>query len=384
MRRLGLVVALLLFVCVGCAQPPPYSSPVTEPLPWQDGDPVFTPPSETPEILGVNYQGTWNILSADERSQVLDELAAAGVTWVRLDMGWSTIQPDGPDSYSESAVAAYDEQVREIRARGMKILVVFSWGPKWSTGYDEKWGRPGDPQDYADATAWVVSHYNGSLPGLQIEGIELWNEPDSSTFWNPEPEATRTSDFAELVKAAGPAAKSANPNITVVVGAPASVGVTWYTEFYKTPGVVGTYDALGIHPYQSPTDAAPEVVDVEQVDYYMTNIPRLDALMTANDDPARIWATEFGWSTHDNLSFPGTVPNWKRGVTEVVQSDYLLRAMPVLAANPRLQAAFWYAAVTTSSGDAQFDNFALLRPGFSPKPAYYAFKCAAAQICGPG
>ena len=115
----------------------------------------------------------------------------------------------------------------------------------------------------------------------------------------------------------------------------------------------------------------------------MRHLSVLDSLMTSKNDPARIWATEFGWSTHGNTS---STPGYARGVSEAQQADYLLRSMPVLAATKRVQAAFWYAAVTTSNGsaayDVQYDNYALLRKDYSRKPAYYALKCAASGVCG--
>jgi hypothetical protein len=103
--------------------------------------------------------------------------------------------------------------------------------------------------------------------------------------------------------------------------------------------------------------------------------------MASKGDNAEIWGTEFGWSTHSNTS---STAGWARGVTEAQQADYLVRSMSVLGATPRFKAAFWYASVTTSTGDVQYDNYGLLRRDYSRKPVYYGLKCAASGICGPG
>jgi hypothetical protein len=375
---LGLLVALLTPTQGTAAN-------ASTPSPWVSGDPTFTPVTARPAVLGVNYQGTWSILEdPGKRGAVLDALAAAGVKWVRLDMGWKTIQPKSRTEYDAGGVAFLDSRVREVRSRGMQILGLFSEAPAWASGTTAKNGRPKDPNDYARAAAWVANRYSGALsPDLKIDAMELWNEPDLADFWNPLPAETRISDFAALIKAAGPAIRAANPAIKVVVGGPTNVDTAWYTEFYKTPGIIGTYDALGVHPYQSPGDATPEAYDPKYGQFYMRHIPALDSLMTSKNDPAKIWSTEFGWSSHDNSTYSHPIPNYKRGVTEAQQADYLLRAMPVLVQSKRMEAAFWYSSIVTTSGDARFDNFGLLRDNLQRKPAYFAMKCASTGICGP-
>ena len=341
----------------------------------------FTAPAARPAELGVVYQGTWNIMSATQRGKVLDDLKESGVGWVTMDMGWINLEPNGPGQYSMSNVAEWDKQVTEIRARGLKIMSIFQRAPQWASGTSNRNGRPKDPAAYGRAAAWVAKRYNGSTvsPTLRIDAIQLWNEPNLPLYWAPEPATSKVSSFATLIKTAGTAVKKANPNIKVVAAGVNSVDTTWYSEFVKTAGVVGTYDAFGVHPYQSPGDATPEAYEAKWGLYYMRHLTQLDALMTAKNDPAKIWATEFGWSTHANTS---STPNWALGVSEAQQADDLVRSMPVMAAAKRVQAAFWYAAITTSSGDAQFDNYALLRKDYSRKPAYYALKCAAARVCG--
>ena len=376
-----LIACALALVAVAAVLPTPTASAAPTAAPWVSGNPTFTRPSARPAELGVVYQGTWNIMTADQRGKVLDNLAAAGVGWVTLDLGWKSLQPTSRSSYSMGDVAEWDRQVTEVRSRGLKVMAIFHTAPAWASGTSSKNGRPKDPTAYADAAAWVAKRYNGSTvsPTLRIDAMQLWNEPNLKDFWAPDPSTTRISSFANLIKAAGPAVRRANPNMKVVVGGLTTVDTAWYSEFVKTSGVVGSYDALGVHPYQSPGDATPETYDPSWGQYYMRHLSVLDKLMAGKNDNARIWATEFGWSTHANSS---STPGWARGVSESTQADYLLRSMKVMAATPRVQAAFWYAAVTTSSGDTQFDNYALLRKDWSRKPAYYALKCAASGVCG--
>ena len=66
---------------------------------WEPGQPTFTAPTDSPPIVGVNYHGLWDDMTAQRRGAVLDALAATGASWVRLDVSWSMLQPNGPDSY---------------------------------------------------------------------------------------------------------------------------------------------------------------------------------------------------------------------------------------------------------------------------------------------
>ena len=387
MRRLPALLAALLAVVLPLglltSTGPASAASNTDVLAWSSGEPTFTPPGDRPDNIGVVYQGTWNILSDSQRGVVLDRLAQAGVTWIKMDLGWKSLQPKNASSYSSGDLAEWDKQIREVRARGFKILAQFNWAPAWASGTSNRNGRPKDPNQFATAAAYVAKRYNGSTVAsdLKIEAMELWNEPNLSDSWNPSPSSTRVSSFAELIKKAGPAIKKANPNMTVVTGGLTAVDTDWISEFYKTSGVIGTYDGLGVHPYQSPGDASPETYDAAWGKYYMKHLAQLDKLMTSKGDGAKIWATEFGWSSHSNSS---STPGWARGVSEAKQAEYLVRSMPVMGAVSRVKAAFWYASVVTNNGDAQYDNYGIFRRDMARKPVWYGLRCAAAGVCGSG
>lgn len=349
---------------------------------WQPGEPSLEPPARVPAILGVNYHPLWQGSGSGERARVLDEVAASHVPWIRLDVGWHDIQPDGPDSYDPAGVKKIDQSIREARQRGLKVLLLFYWAPEWASGTTKKNGRPRDPAQYATAAAWVADRYSGALgDDLTVGGIELWNEPDLDRFWAPEPAATRVSDFATLVRVAGAAVKQANPRMTVVTGGLSLLDVGWLDRFYAAdPGVGSSYDVLGLHAYPSPSDSPPDHFDVNEPQYSMLTLAAMAQRMDAARDPASIWVTEFGWTTHSNNVFTRA---WERGVTEQQQADYLLASMRVLGAQPRVAAAFWYDAWSPPVEDENLEGFALLSPSFRRKPAFYAMRCVASDVCGP-
>ena len=184
------------------------------------------------------------------------------------------------------------------------------------------------------------------------------------------------SSVADIVKVAGPAIRAANADIKVVSPATSYTDVSWYSEFYGTPGIIGTYDVLAVHPYQSPGDAPPDAFDPKWATYYLKNVESLVALMDDVGDPAAIWLSEYGWTSHDNSGYSGGVPNYARGVTEQQQADYLVQALQVVRdISPRVQGAFWYNTWNGTSGDPMQDNFGMLKTDLSRKPVYSSFAC---------
>ena len=353
----------------------PALATVDSPTPWKTGDPTFSPPVRTPANIGVNYHGMWADLNDSQRAAMLDKFAAAGVEWVRLDVTWKTLQPVGPGSYDLTwGVPFLQQRLDEVAARGMKTMVMFYWAPAWSTGTEEMNGVPRNADEYGRAAAWMAQRFAGKLQAIQI-----WNEPNLADFLANRSVVTYTN----LLKAAYPKIKAANPNVTVVAGAPTGVNTPWYTQMYANGGA-HMFDALGIHPYMGNTDEPPTTCNVQYIQYYPCNIPNLVNLMKANGDGDRqIWATEYGWSTHDNSAYTAPIPSWKRGVTDANQAKYLIGMQEVLAQWPQVTNSFWYTDRNTSNSDPQQANFGLLHRDFTPKPAYYAMKCAATNICGP-
>jgi hypothetical protein len=378
-RRIGLAVALAAIALHGwsvatLAAPPPgpaSTPPVDAAVAVL---PAYAPPAASPPIVGVNYHGAWDDMTPARRAAVLDALAAAGVRWVRLDVAWRTLQPTGPGSYDMGwGVPWIDRLVDEIDARGMKTLMMLYWAPRWSSGTDAKNGVPRSAAEYGAMTAWAADRWRG-----KVGAIEVWNEPDLDRFLANTSVKTHT----ELVKAAYRQIKAVNPGMIVVAGAPTYVGTAWWRGFYANGGA-DHYDALGVHPYVGMADAPPETCDPKWVQYYPCDLANLVALMRQHGDgDKRIWATEYGWSSHPNTAYGPNPPNWKRGVTERQQGEYLLRMQEVLARWPQVQASFWYTDVNTAVGDAQEDNYGLLRRDLTRKPVYDALRCAAARRCG--
>ena len=311
-------------------------------------------------VTGVQFHGMWSDYTWEQRIEVLDKMAAAGMKWVRVDMGWGSFQENGPDSYSQWYIDRADRVVNEARARGLNVLATIWWTPGWANGNAGRETPPTDPQAYGRFAGWAADHFKG-----RVAAWEIWNEPNDGFFKGT------AADYAKLLKAAYPAIKAADPASKVVFGGPTHNDAAWIEKVYEAGGA-GNFDVMATHPYTGPSDLAPEAPD-DGNKWRIAHVAVVYDLMKKwGDGDKKIWFTEFGWSSHPTQ--PGA-PNWMNGVTLEQQADYMVRALRYIGSNfPYVTNVFWYNERNTDTGNIHTDNFGLLYRDLTPKPAYLAIK----------
>ena len=243
---------------------------------------------ESPNSIGVADPSLYFESTADVNT-TLDALQSLGVRNVRIQIPWAAVQTFGPGSYDW---AATDRMIDAATARNMGVLGVLNATPAWA-GSPYLTGQP-NPQAYATFASAVASRYAG-----KISAYEIWNEPNSYTFFSP----VDPSNYTQLLKAAYPAIKAADPLATVIGGVVGAV--TGFGNLAMSPqdfiagmysaGARGSFDALSFHPYQFlvPFSAGEFVADSP-----LNQLRAIWQIMVANGDAAlKIWATEYGEPT---------------------------------------------------------------------------------------
>lgn len=307
-------------------------------------------------IIGVNWHADWEVQNEAVRADILDKMAGWGAKSVRIDYAWGQAEyAKGQFNWTE-----LDEYVNEAQQRGMTVLFMFYWPAEWAIKSGQNWGKGSVPRDPAEFGTFIGKV--GQRFGSKLAGIEMWNEPDLDGFWYGS-----QRDFLDLLAGAYPVAKALAPDVTFIAAAPTYLGLEgWYQDCYADPrfrpGV--SFDAVGIHPYMSPADLPP---NAPATHWSINAIPELQALRAEHGDTSPLWATEFGWSTHDNSSYPPDQPPWKKGVTETEHAAFMLGAF-ILLEQYDVAAAYPYTDWNTGGGDAQEANFGFLRDDRSPKP----------------
>jgi VCBS repeat-containing protein len=291
----------------------------------------------------------------------LDALQSVGVDTIRIVVPWASVEPIIPGWYDWSAV---DRVVNSAAARDIKVLAVLNSTPLWAAVANTLplAGMPKDNAMFAKFAKAVATRYKG-----KIVSYEIWNEPNGIQFWQPGPNAAQ---YTELLKAAYPAIKAADPSAVVVagaVGAAVDFGglavnpVRFVSEMYQA-GAAGYFDALSFHPYLYNNAFSKGTA----FDAPLNQAKRIYDLMVANGDGnKKIWATEYGQ--------PSSV------VSEDNQAAYLgdfLRTWRTLSfAGP----AFIHTLVDNTGANAVEGSFGLFRPDWTPKPALGTVKDVIAE-----
>lgn len=320
--------------------------------------PPATRISTTP-ATGVQYHGTWSIYTDAERERILTQLAAAGVTWVRIDISWATLQPDRDGYDTKWAVPFYDRVFAQARAKGLKVLGTFWQAPHWANDSANVNTPPRDPAQFAAAAAWAAHRWASS-----VDAWEIWNEPNSGDFFTGSDPAA----YTRVLCATYPAVKKADPNSPVLFGGLMYNDDAWLRRAYAA-GAHGCFDVMATHPYEGPSNAPPQTADDGNA-WHLTHVPAVHQVMVANGDGDKpIWFTEFGWSSGQ----PANPEPWDTGVSEQTQAAYLTQAVNLTASRyPYVKAVFWFRAADHSTADAHEDHYGLLRTDLTPKPALAA------------
>ena len=197
---------------------------------------------------------------------------------------------------------------------------------------------------FARFAAAAARHFHG-------QGVlwEIWNEPNISQFWKPEPDA---GGYARLAVETAKAVRSADPEAVIL--APGSSEFPW--EFLETvfaAGLLEQIDAVSVHPYR---ESAPETA--------ARDYGRLGALIARYASPQRrnlpIVSSEWGYSTAEGA------------VSEARQAQFLARQwLANLAANVNVSIFYDW----RDDGDDPKDRearFGTVRRNLEPKPSFLA------------
>ncbi|HEY1741388.1 MAG TPA: hypothetical protein VGI86_21925 [Acidimicrobiia bacterium] len=309
------------------------------------------------------------------------QLVLIGVSQVRCDLNWWSVQPTNASTYYWST---YDNVVNAAAHFGITVL--------FTVGYTPPWARPNplpagtsDPShvppvhvnDFVRFVAAAVNRYSpvgrarvSSVVG-SVSEWEIWNEPNLSGGWTPA-DPVRYGNFLHDVAWA---IHRLDHKAIVISGGMAPAGntpgnyspQTFIADMVPT-GVFKQVNGIGIHPYTFP--AYPN----EKLNFnpFYNAVPAIYYVMLVYGlGNLKIWATEIGWPT--SSASPQSYRFWD-GIqvgTEAYQAVELPLTIKTWFTFPYAGPLFLYAERDKCSDNTQWlCKMGIERPDGSHKPAY--------------
>ena len=329
-------------------------------------------------LLGVNLHPLQDVYAIYPPDQLLDRTVEAGASVVRIDVHWDWLEWTGPgvDQWDPDQIQRLEAFLDSARRHQVQVLAVVMDTPCWASSDPAKVCGPTDARynwrepptnssDFASFLSRLAWRYRG-----QIQYWEIWNEPNLPQFWtHPDPVA-----YADLLRAAYPAIKTADPTAVVLAGAlapiePGNPGIDTFrfVDAMYAAGALGYFDALSFHPY---SNGQPPLLDQPawRAHSIAQAVPALRAAMLRTGDPRPIWLTEAGWPTASPCSGCAPEPFL---TTEANQATYLADEVRLVSTWDYVAGFIWYELFDRGPAWAPSpeDHFGLFRHDLTPKPA---------------
>jgi len=345
-------------------------------------------PAAGPEPAGPPDEPYGVVLNPNRVSPEEGEYARAaqmvkdlGLKWVRVHTEWRQVEPRRGEFHWEK----YDTAVDDLHKAGINILYQVSGIPQWASdearvSFERKPGKMKtvDPEpripDFVQFIVTLVKRYKDKVHYWQI-----LNET------NARKNEIKPAQFAAIMKAVYAKAKEVDPTCKIVLGGLAGNNkeCMHYLRKFLSAGGGDAFDIIDFHCYKF-------------ISRISVQLPERRKLLESFGIHKPIWIVE----TSDPSDFKGDA-NWAKlskspesqgpwdlpegPQTEETQAQRLVKRL-TLARSVGVQRTFWYSF--RARGDApedESDNIplktkGLVREDFSPKRAYFAFKCLVAKL----
>ncbi|OGO41470.1 MAG: hypothetical protein A2Z04_03540 [Chloroflexi bacterium RBG_16_57_9] len=311
-----------------------------------------------------------------------EQATAIRIGWERIFISWERIQPGGGWAWNSAAVLPDGIAERE-RAAGRELVGLLINTPGWAGDGHTPRAVPHGlflPFDHPDNlwgrfVARIVAQYRG-----RIDHWIIWNEPD---VWDPDhPGYTwkgSEADFAQLLKIAYLAAKTANPQATVHLP-----GLTYWWDYVsgRIPYLLRLLDALAADPDASAHGFFFDVATVhayfkpDQV-YDLVQFPRQALHRHGLDKP--VWINETNAPPIDDPA--ALVDGQPFPLTMDEQAAYVIQALAMGLAGGADRIAI-YKMVDIPALPPNAEPYGLVRHDGSLRPAFAAYRAAIASFAG--
>jgi hypothetical protein len=355
---------------------------------------IRTRPSN--EIEGSPWGVNFSSPQAEDWTPVLEKMAAMGVKWARVSVGWGSVETEkGHYDWSKADQVVdfcVENGIEPYANIGRSNEVYFSGEARGTPATRD----PGAMEAWKKFLAAAAERYKG-----RVRYWEMANEPNIRIFWPPEPDAV---EYAEFVIEGAKVLKSVDPDCQICAGVTAGIVMDYIREFLAA-GTVPYFDVFVYHAYRTVPEGFSSRLtvraqtDLSQVKLtldkreiqrltFLKEFEDLQTLLRRRGFTGPIWQGETGYpSSEDTIHWRGDGP-WG----EKIQAKFVLRRLMI----------DWLAGADMSSYFLMLEFSSKINPnlawGFhpvgkntkgllvledlSPKPAYYALQRLSSAMAG--
>jgi O-antigen ligase len=261
---------------------------------WENASTTKDLPYRVP-LAGVNVDLT-QYNSDDELNHELDQIEAAGFTWVRQPFLWEQIEPEN----NEFTWDTYDRIVAAVDAHeGLQLVAVLDGAPRWARSTlapDHPFAPPASVMEYGEFAGAVANHYGGSITYYQI-----WDEPNIRSHWGTlDP---RPAHYVAMLRQAYPAIHGHDETAQVIAAAlapttengPENISDIQYLRAIYDQGGQDYFDAAAGKPYGFDSGPYDRRVDPGTLNFSRLILLR-EEMVAHGDSDKPLWGSNFGWN----------------------------------------------------------------------------------------
>ncbi len=375
MRNMKNIIRLLLLLCMAACSNA--MKPTRAAAPTQTYIPMVKAPF-TPTVFGVS------VYSIDNPGG-LQQLADANISWTRRDFRWSRVESfEGERNWGN--VNDLEQEFINANANNINVVLIINATPDWAI--DDSTLCPGGKIKENKLLAFKNFVHDLALrysqPPFNIHHFELFNEPDSiglnGCWGDPSDPYYGGEYYGQMLMAAYPAIKAADPNAQVMIGGllldcnpnnpPVGQNCTSskFLEGILVSGAKDYFDGVSFHAY----------------DYYSGNYDYGNANWQAKRDttgPVTLVKSAYIRNLLSSYGASGKFlmnteialvcgsyndPTCPDGYNEATKAFYIAHAYAA-SIDDDYKASIWFAAIDNRQNS-------LLNPNLTPLPGYNAIK----------
>lgn len=370
---------------------PPPVTPIVTTTPIATATPTDGPtPTPLPRLdadrMGLQLYAN---VEFDDWMRVIGTAQETGVGWVKVQVDWAFLQPDGRDEFGTN-FQLFERKMEAVKRAGFNLLLSVAKAPDWARSDTTESGPPDDPADLAYFLNFLLRE---TKIGGVTDAIEVWNEPNLIREWRGVWPMNGAS-YMEFFRVSYDTIRAYSPDITIITAGLAPVGAVtdatvddrvFLQQMYDNG--LGNYTdvAIGAHPYGwgNPPDArcCPSESrgwDDSPYFFFLDNLEAIYDVMRRNGhEDNRIWLTEFGWATWEGITAPPPEP-WVTFNSAQDQADYNIRAFEIGLELPYVgNMILWnlnFANEVRVNQSEEVTGYSLINPVLSPpeRPAFHA------------